>query len=146
MAVNAGERNIKDTPANRMFYAVDDARALACHTIKICTNEKVFNPQFSYITNQIIDDAMKIYQNAWAANNVLVTDDIEDYKLRKSYQDLAALSCNLLLSKIDLAKRLYHLKDRKYKYWAEFTIRVRNRIRGWIDSDRERYSKKFKNM
>ena len=138
MSVVVGQRNVADTPANKMFYAVDQARSLSVHTIRICANPKIFDDKYQHITARIVDPSMRISQSAWAANNVLVKC-ADDWKLRKSYQQDAARSCNLLLSLIDLAKSLYHLRYKKVKYWAAMTIEVRGLLRKWCEADQKRY-------
>lgn len=138
MSVVVGQRNVPDTPANQMFYAVDKARALSVYTIRICANPKIFDDKYKDITARIVDTSMRIYQSAWAANNVLVKSG-KDWSLRKEYQQDAVRQCNLLLSLIDLSKSLYHLRHRKHKYWATTTIEVRGMLRKWSESDQKRY-------
>lgn len=50
MSVVVGQRNVPDTPANQMFYAVDKARALSVYTIRICANPKIFDDKYKDIT------------------------------------------------------------------------------------------------
>lgn len=140
MAVNAGERNIADTPSNRMFYAVDKAMLLSAHTMKICANEKIFPTQYSAFTEKIVASALSIYQNAWKANNIMVKT-ADDWTLRRQYQKLSAAECNSLLSMIDLAKKVYHLRNKKVKYWAQMVIETRTLLRKWHEADQERYGK-----
>ena len=143
MAVSVGNRHIKDTAANRMFYAVDAARLLAVHTIKICSNEKVFIPKFSHITDQIVAIAMEIYSDAWTANNIRV-NTVRDWEERSLLQKKSIAKCYGLLGFIDLAKLLFHLRANKVEYWGRMTINVRELIRAWHEKDRERYNKKLK--
>lgn len=140
MSVVAGERKVEDTPQNRMFYAVDSARELATHTIRICSNQKIFDPRYDDIKHNIVNTAIRIYTTAWNANNVLVKTS-EDWKLRKGKEQAAARGCTDLLALIGLAKKLYHLRDPKVKYWAELTIRTRKFLRAWHESDQKRYGK-----
>ena len=42
MAVNVGQRNVPDTPANRQLIACEKAMELCLHTIKICKNKKTY--------------------------------------------------------------------------------------------------------
>lgn len=41
MAVNVGQRNVPDTPANRQLEACQKAMDLAIHTIQICKNKNI---------------------------------------------------------------------------------------------------------
>jgi len=140
MAVNVGQRHVPDTPANRMFYAVDAAKNLAVYTIQICGNEKIFLPKYLATTSMLRNTALTIYENAWMANNVKVVTK-EDWDLRRNYQVISAAKCNSLLALIDLSKSLYHLKSNRVKYWAQKTIEVRGLLRKWHESDQERYGK-----
>ena len=62
MAVNVGQRNVPDTPANRQLDAGVKARELAEHTIKCCANRKIFLPDYDAgITNDLLMLAKNIY-------------------------------------------------------------------------------------
>ena len=127
-----------DTPANRMFYAIDAAKDLAVYTIQICSNDKVFLPKYNLINTMIINTALTIYESGWTANNILVKT-AEDWNTRRNYQKIACAKCNSLLALIDLAKGLYHLRDKRIKFWAKKTIEVRGMLRKWCEADQERY-------
>lgn len=119
------------------------ARDLAVYTIRITSNPKVFLPQFqTALTNEIIHCATNIHKYAWTANNVMVRgqDGREKYAARRKYQEMAASECNNLISLIDIAKPLFHLDTKRCRYWGSLTIEVRNKIRGWIESDAKRYA------
>lgn len=47
MAVNVGQRNVPDTPANRQLEAGEKAMDLALHTIKVCKNKKIFVEEYN---------------------------------------------------------------------------------------------------
>jgi hypothetical protein len=113
MSVNAGERHIADTPSNRMFYAVDEAKNLAVHTIQICANESIFLPKYIATTSMLRNIALQIYENAWLANNVKIVT-AEDWKLRREHQKIAAAKCNSLLAKGNSYKLLQRM-DAYYK-------------------------------
>lgn len=125
-----------------MFYAVDKARVLAAHTIRITANPKIFQPEYDRMTAKIVATAVGIYECAWTANNVLVKQK-SDWDLRRKYQIEACARCNALLALIDLAKSVYKLRDKKVKFWAKLTIETRNLLRSWHNSDQERYGKKY---
>nr|DAI90544.1 MAG TPA: Avd-like-generating retroelement protein [Caudoviricetes sp.] len=143
MAVKAGERNVPDTPQNRQLNAVWYARELAVYTIQICKNKKVFLPEYqSALTDDIIRTAKDIYINAWTANNIRVTEKNkkELWLWRSKLQRQAILDCNNLLALIGLAHQLFHLKGKRIEYWSEQTLKVRNYIKKWRESDVDRYS------
>jgi len=120
------------------------AHDLCCYTIQITANKKVFLPEFQEsLTNRIIESALSIHTLCWSANNILV-NSVEDFKERIMYQEKAAIQCNVLLSLIEIAKPIFHLSTKRITHWSGMTIDSRNLIRGWRDSDKKRYSAKFK--
>lgn len=140
MSVNAGERNVPDTPQNRQLDACWKARGVALHTIHICTNKNIFLPEYqSALTNDLIQTAKNIYKNVWKANNIRVTKQ-KHWKYRSNLQMEAILDCNDLLASIGLARALFHLKGKKVAYWSQMVIDARTLIGKWHDSDRKRYS------
>ena len=82
------------------------ANELASHTIKICSNEKVFPKHYRWcITNKIVDAVIDINNYANMANAVYVTDS-GDYLIRKQYQTKAlATTYSLKPSVCGLSKR-----------------------------------------
>lgn len=119
------------------------ARDLAVYTIQITSNQKVFTPQFqTALTNEIVRTATNIHKFAWTANNIMVRapNGREQYALRRKNQEMAAAECNNLISLIDIAKPLFHLDTKRCRYWGKKTLEVRNKIRGWMESDAKRYA------
>jgi hypothetical protein len=95
------------------------------------------------LTNRIIAIAVDIYTNAWGANNILVGDNAENWHERHRLQELAANECNRLIALIQIAKTLFHLRQKKVKYWGDMTIKTRNYIQKWKEKDIERYGDRF---
>lgn len=125
------------------FQVHKKARGLAAYTIHITSNPKIFPPEFNVaITNKINAVALDIQTSTWTANNIMVKGDNakELYLERRKYQEQAAVDCNILLSMIDLAWKVFHLTSKRVRYWSEMTIEVRNLIRAWHNSDTKRYS------
>lgn len=120
------------------------AHDLCCYTLQITANKKNFTPEFQEaLTNRIVEAAIDIHTLCWSANNILV-NSVDDLRERTMYQEKAAIKCNILLSLIDVAKRIFHLSTKRVTYWAGKTIETRNLIRAWRESDLKRYSAKFK--
>ena len=120
------------------------AHDLACYTLQIATNKKNFPEQFqTALTDKIVSVALEIHTLAWSANNVLVNSP-EDLAERLGFQERAAVACNILLSMIEVAHRVFHLPTKRVVYWSGKAIETRNLIRAWRESDRKRYSDKFK--
>lgn len=121
------------------FDVIINALYLAQYTITITKNKNIFLPEYqSALTDDLIRSAKDIYINAWKANNIRVTSQ-EDWKERKHLQELSILECNSLLAMIQLAKKIFHLKSKRIKHWGELTIKARDGIRAWKDSDTKRY-------
>lgn len=140
MAVNAGQRHIPDTPANRQLEACQKAMDLALHTIKICNNKKIFTAEYQEaLTNDIIRCAKDIYIYAWNGNNVYVRPDNGRWPQRSSLQLAAISKCNELLALINIARRLFHLKGSKVSYWSQLTIETRMLIRKWHEANAKQY-------
>lgn len=121
------------------FDVIINALYLAQYTITITKNKNIFLPEYqSALTDDLIRSAKDIYINAWKANNIRVTSQ-EDWKERKHLQELSILECNSLLATIQLAKKVFHLKSKRIKHWGELTIKARDGIRAWKESDTKRY-------
>jgi len=120
------------------------AHDLCCYTLQITANKKNFTQEFQEaLTNRIVEAAIDIHTLCWSANNILVSS-VDDLRERTMYQEKAAIKCNILLSLIEVAKRIFHLSTKRVTYWAGKTIETRNLIRAWRESDLKRYSAKFK--
>ena len=59
MSVNAGMRNVPDTPSNRQCNAVESALALCLHTIKICSNRNIFTVEYIDIVSMAVNVSME---------------------------------------------------------------------------------------
>lgn len=140
MAVNVGQRNVPDTPQNRQLEACYKAMELALHTIKICNNKKIFVAEYQEaLTNDIIKCAKDIYIYAWNANNIYVRQNDDNWKMREKLQKLSLMKCNELLALINIARRLFHLKGTKVKYWSQLTIDTRGLIHKWHEANAKQY-------
>ncbi len=121
------------------------AKELCCYTVKITSNKKIFVAEYQEaLTNRIIDCALNIHLFSWGANNILV-NSVEDMRERLLLQEKAALECNQLLALMEVAKSVFHLSSKRIEYWAGRAIETRTLIKAWRESDRKRYSAKFKN-
>jgi len=140
MAVNVGQRNVPDTPGNRQLEACQKAMELALHTIKICNNKNIFAAEYQEaLTNDIIRCAKDIYVYTWNGNNVYVQPGNGRWSERERLQLAAISKCNELLALINIARRLFHLKGNKVKYWSQLTIDTRGLIRKWHDANAKQY-------
>lgn len=111
---------------------------LALHTIKICNNKNIFTEEYQdALTNDIIRCAKDIYIYAWDANNVYVKKGEDGWKERVQLQTKALTKCNELLVLINLARRLFHLKGGKVRYWSEMTIEAKKLIYKWREATKQ---------
>ncbi|MCD7828889.1 MAG: hypothetical protein LUG58_00440 [Clostridiales bacterium] len=140
MSVPEGKRG------QRKMEVFTKANDLAIYTIKICSNQKVFLPEYqSAMTDDIIATAKDIFLLAWEANSIRVTDgngqiDPAKRRERKDLQERAIRKCNKLLALMQMAQRLFHLKTKRIKYWGQKTVDVRNLLKSWKESDTRRYA------
>lgn len=135
MSVNEGDR--KD---GRLEVLVK-GKKLASYTIRICCNEKWFpNIYKNAITDRIISIATDIFTKCWTANNIRVENNPEKAKRRCGLQTEAHDECNELLSLMQIAQEVFHLRTRRMKYWGELTVSVRNLISAWKERDSSRYN------
>jgi hypothetical protein len=120
---------------------VTASRELAAHTIRICSNEKVFPKHYRWcITSKIVDTAIDICSNIDKANAIYVSDK-NDYPLRKSYQNQALADTYSLLTLVDIAYVTFGIESSKIEYWTRLITSVQKMIRSWKKSDSDRYSK-----
>ena len=140
MAVNVGQRNVPDTHGNRQLNACEKAMELAIHTIKICSNKKIFSVEYQEaVTNEIIKCAKDIYIYAWNGNNIYVRPDNGRWKDRERLQLASISKCNELLALINIARRLFHLKGSKVNYWTRLTTDTRALLRKWHEAGVKQY-------
>ncbi len=136
MAVNEGNRG----PTKMKVHTL--ANDLAIYTIKICTNKKIFLPEYqSALTDDLIRTAKDIFIYAWDANNIWVTST-ELFQERRQLQLLAIRKCRELLAMMQIAQRLFHLKTKRIKYWGGLTNEVKELLKKWSEADKERYEAK----
>lgn len=121
------------------FEVLVKAQQLTVYTIRICTNPKIFLPEYrGALTDDIVRVAKDIFLDLWTANNIVLNKSEHDNSQRHILQEQAARNCNNLLALMELARPVFHLKAKRIKYWAELTILVRKLIRSWIESDAKR--------
>ena len=142
MSVAQGERT--DGKLKVLVLAME----LTTYTLQITKNQKVFKPEYNTaITNDIIHAAKQIFSLAWRANNIRVVDqsdpdgEADRLKERLRLQEEAIEWCNEMLPMIQIAKAVFHLSNKRVKYWGERTIEVRTYLRNWRTADKKRYKK-----
>lgn len=120
---------------------VTEARGLAAHSIRICSNENTFPKRYRWcITSKIIDTAIDICSNIDKANAVYVSDT-NDYALRKGFQNKAIVNTYSLLTLINIAYTTFDIENSKIMYWTKMVTTVQKLLRSWKKSDSDRYNK-----
>lgn len=132
MAVNEGART------KGHFMAQIKAWALASYTYKICDNEKIFDPKHKSLVLKIEDLTTDICLRCWHANNIRV-NKADDWAERSRLQKEADRLCSDLLCIMQIAKPIFHLRERRIKYWGGLACEVQDLIRAWHQSDGKRY-------
>lgn len=113
---------------------------LVKHTIHIVSNQNVFDPQYEKFHGLIVETALVAGCDMWEANGIRVRG-AEDYALRRSLQDEAIRKLNVLLYLMTIARKLDHLRRKKYEHWVGLATSTRDMARKWRDSDAKRHSR-----
>ena len=112
---------------------------LVLHTIRIVSNERVFDPKYSVVADRVLDCAIGIGQDMWEANGIRVGDDKRKWAIRRGLQERACRHFDTLLYLMNVCRRLYHLRSGKYHHWVNLATEARDLARRWRDSDARRY-------
>ena len=114
------------------------ARSICVHILNITGNEKNFPVTQSHYITMMQDLAIQIDLDCWKANNILVGDSERYYRDRLELQDKAAGECTDMLELINIAKPLFHMNSKRYKYLTTQYAKLRKMIRAWHKSDQGR--------
>ena len=114
------------------------ARAICVHVLKITGNEKNFPPDQEEFAQKLRDIALQIDLDCWNANNIKVGSSEKLYRDRLDLEEKAARECTDMLELLNIAKPLYHMSSKRYKYLTDAYVRLRKMIRNWYQSDRDR--------
>ena len=103
-------------------------------------NKNIFVEEYQdALTNDIIRCAKDIYIYAWTGNNIYVKPDNGRWPEREQYQRAAIKKCNELLALINMARRLFHLKGKKVRYWSQMTLDTRALLARWHEANAKQY-------
>lgn len=128
----------KEDRGEGKFMTLTKALELATYTIKITDNKKIFIPEHYKTTERLVYMARDIYHRTRVANDIRVKCK-EDLLMRRKYQNEAIEQCDLLLSEIQIAKMLFHLRTKRIRHWGSMIEEVKGYLRSWRDSDLRRY-------
>ena len=91
------------------------------------------------LVNRVREQARQIYILAQSANDVNLEKEPWRKNERLGNQKEAIKLCGEHLAAIQLCKKHFHLSSKKVKFWGELTIKARNYLMKWHDSDKDRY-------
>ncbi len=114
------------------------ARLICTHILKITSNQNKFPADQWHYVQLIRDTAIDIDLKCWKANNIYVGENMALYEKRLSLEAEAGDQCTTMLELINIAKPLFHMSSKRYKYLTDQYVGLRKQIRNWYRSDRER--------
>ena len=130
----------KDRRKENKLEVLAQAEKFCDYTIKTCDNEKIFVPKHrDSVTKEIVNLALDIYVNIWAANDIRVLSK-KHCMDRLGLQIDALRLCRRLLPLIQLCKTIFHLETRRVVYWGKWLRRVIFLLTKWHEKDRNYYS------
>lgn len=97
------------------------------------------NPPQPELVAKIRETVLDLFMSAFSANEVYLNKD--NYRHRRNLQDKSVSKCNELLALIELSAPIFHIWPKRYKYWTEYIILVRNQIQKWKENDYKRFKK-----
>lgn len=105
------------------------AQFLAVYTSKILTNENIFDPNVDRaLIERIRKCAHDIYIKSWQANKIRAETNEINRAMRYKLQEEAILLCDEIHACIGIAKSVYHLRQRRMKYWSGLITETRRLI------------------
>lgn len=122
------------------------AQFLAVYTFKILTNENIFDPNVDRaLIERIRECAYDIYIKSWQANKIRAETNEVNRAMRYKLQEEAILLCDEIHACIGIAKSVFHLRQRRMKYWSGLITETRRLIQAWKESDADRYGQPQRN-
>ena len=116
------------------------AQFLASYTAEILKNQKIFSPETdANLINRIRNCSLDIFIKAWQANKIRADTNKVNRMMRYELQEEAILLCDELHACIGVAKKVYHLRHKRRKYWSGLSMEVRKLLQAWKESDVSRY-------
>lgn len=91
------------------------------------------------LVNWAREQAMQIYLLAFTANEINLTKEPLRKEERLQKQEAAISLCGEHLALTQLCQKHFHLSHKKVKYWGDLTIGVRDSLKWWNNSDKDRY-------
>ena len=128
----------KDQSPHR-FTTLDVILDMYDHTTAVISNEKLFDPKFRRLTDEIDFYAKQIYHNCRVANEELDNRNEDEARMRIELQREAMEACKWLKTDIMLAQRKFHLRAKKVTYWTGLVDKARDSISNWNAAEKRSY-------
>lgn len=146
--VNAGKRNVPDTPNNEKLDCLALARELAIYSVNKLSNTNKFPLNYHYtMTAEIVSKAKDVYRLGKRANDIYV-DSVNNkellrsrFKKRIEFENEAIFLFSDLLADINIAKSVFHIRGKTYRHWTSMVINTREAYKAWRESEIERLNK-----
>lgn len=132
--------------------ALIEARKLVKYSVKVLQNNNHFkqrpsgneaddmnNPPQPEIVSAMRSAVVEAYTSAYSANETPFTAD--NYRHRRQLQDKSIAKLNELLALLEMSIPIFHIPARRFGFWGNFIVCVRNRIQAWKESDYKRYKR-----
>lgn len=103
------------------------------------TVTKIIEIKHDALTNRIRDQAFRIFILAHTANEIDLRREPHRKAERLERQKRAIYLCEEHLASIQLCRKHFHLSYKKIKFWGNMALEVSNLLKGWNESDRDRY-------
>lgn len=128
----------KDQSPHR-FTTLDLILKMYDHTTTVIANEKIFDPKYRKLIDDIDSKARQIYHLCRVANEELDNRIKEEAEHRIVLQEEAIEMCKWLRTDIFLAQRKFHLRARKVVYWDKLVKDAMSGIKAWNVSEKRLY-------
>lgn len=122
------------------------AQGLFVHTVRIMSNPKYFNPSEDFNNMTLIhlyETALEIWMRVHEANAVDVRSEPQMATERLQLQSFALVAMERFTLLQAAAKRIFKRLGKttaKFWYWADMAVKVKDAIKAWHKSDRERFA------
>lgn len=132
----------KDQSPHR-FTTLDVILKMYDHTTNVIANERLFDPKFRRLTDEIDFYAKEIYHNCRVANEELDNRFRDEAEQRLKLEEKAMSACKWLKTDIMLAQRKFHLRARKVTYWSGLVDDAYKSISNWHAAEKRHYKDTF---
>ena len=137
MSVRTGDRT------EGTLGVLNEISKLGEYTVQMCRNEKVFPKSSRWVmAKPIVDECIAAITCVRRANAVFVHTE-DDWRYRRNNQVMAHSHLDAMLSLIDLAYISFNIEPKRIEYWTGLALHADDKLKAWMKSDKERYTKQL---